>query len=118
MLFVEGRDRFRRLGGVAADEGEGGRALQQLGEPLLAGFLGGDFRQPVLDDAEAGVGLAQFRAQLGRLGNADAAVVDSEDRLRCLDLGGDLLDGCGLFLAVHRLTCTGLAGIAPPVVSG
>jgi hypothetical protein len=29
VLFVEGRDRLRGLGGVAADEGEGGRALQQ-----------------------------------------------------------------------------------------
>ena len=67
---------------------------EQLGEPLLAGLLGGEFGQPVLDDAEAGVGLAQLAAQLGRLGNADAAVVDREDRLDALDLGGDLLDGC------------------------
>ncbi len=44
-------------------------------------FVGGDFGQAVLDDAEAGVGFAQFRAQLGSLRNADAAVVDSEDRL-------------------------------------
>ncbi len=94
MLFVEGRDRLRGLGGVAADEGQRGRALQQLGEALLAGFVGGEFGQAVLDDAEAGVGLAQLAAQLGRLGNADAPVVDREDRLGRLDLGGDLLD-CG-----------------------
>ena len=68
MLFVEGRDRLRGLGGVAADEGEGGRALEQLRQPLLAGFVGSKFRQPVLDDAEACVGLAQFGAQLGSLG--------------------------------------------------
>ncbi len=35
-----------------------------------------------------------LRAQLGRLGDADAPVVDREDRLGRLDLGGDLLD-CG-----------------------
>src|SRR5258707_3400274 len=113
VLFVEGRDRFRRLGGVAANEGEGDRALQQLGEALLAGLVGGEFGQPVLDDAEARVGLSQLRSQLCRLGDADAAIVDGKDRLRCLDLGGDLLDGCGLFLAVHRLTCTGLSGSRP-----
>ncbi len=59
-----------------------------------AGFVSGEFGQAVLDDAEAGVGLAQFRPQLGRLRNADPAVVDREDRLGRLDLGGDLLDGC------------------------
>src|SRR5207342_1291900 len=32
VLFVEGRDRFRGRGGVATDEGESGRALQQLGQ--------------------------------------------------------------------------------------
>ena len=93
MLFVEGRDRLRRLGGVAADEGERGRALEQLGEPVLAGLLGGEFGEPVLDDPEAGVGFAQLGAQLGRLRDADAAVVDREDRLGALDLGGDP-DGC------------------------
>ena len=41
------------------------------------------------------------------------AVVDGEDRLGALDLGGDLLDGCCLFVSVHRLTCTGLAGPGP-----
>ncbi len=73
---------------------ERGRALQQLGQALLAGLVGGEFGEAVLDDTEAGVGLAQLRAQLGRLGDADAAVIDGEDRLRALDLGGDLLDGC------------------------
>src|SRR6185312_1149083 len=109
----EGRDRFRGRGGVATDEGEGGRALQQLGQALLAGIVGGELGQAVLDDAEAGVGLAQLRAQLSRLGDADTAVVDSEDRFGALDLGGDLLDGCGLFFAVHLLTCIGLYGPAP-----
>jgi len=93
VLFVEGGDRFRGLRGVAADEGQRGRALQQPGELLLAGFVGRQLGQAVLDDPEAGVGLAELRAQLGCLGNADTAVVDSEDRLRCLDLGGNLLDG-------------------------
>jgi hypothetical protein len=113
VLFVEGRDRFRGRGSVTPYEGESGWALQQLGQALLAGFVGGEFGQPVLDDAETGIGLAQFRAQLGGLGNGDAAIVDSKDRLRSLDLGGNLLDGCGLFFAVHLFTCIGLSGLRP-----
>ena len=62
-------------------------------EPLLAGLVGGEFGEPVLDDPEAGVGLAQLGAQLSGLGDADAAVVDREDRFGALDLGGDLLYG-------------------------
>ena len=65
----------------------------RLGEALLAGLVGGEFGEPVLDDPEAGVGLAQFGAQLSRLGDADAPVVDREDRFGALDLGGDLLYG-------------------------
>ena len=94
MLAAEGRDRLRRHRGVAADKGQRGRALEQLCEALLAGPLGGKLGEPVLDDAEAGVCLTQLGAQLGRLGDADAAVIDREDRLGALDLGGDLLD-CG-----------------------
>ena len=84
---------FAALAVSPRDEGEGGRALEQLGEPLLAGLVGGEFGEPVLDDPEAGVGLAQLGAQLSGLGDADAAVVDREDRFGALDLGGDLLYG-------------------------
>ena len=67
--------------------------FEQLGEALLAGLVGGEFGQAVLDDPEAGVGVAQLGPQLSRLGDADAAVVDREDRFGALDLGGDLLYG-------------------------
>ena len=66
-----------------------------------AGLVGGALAQRVLDDPEAGVGLAQPGAQVGDLGDRDPAVVDREDRLGGSDLLGDLVyDGC-LLLFVH-----------------
>ena len=94
MLFVEGGDRFAAAAVSPRTKVQRGRSLEQVGEPFLARLLGGDFAEPVLDDPEAGVVLAQFRPQLGGLGDADPPVVDSEDRLGALDLGRDLLYGC------------------------
>ena len=96
VLLGEVRD---RLGGdhrVALDEGQRGRALEQAVHALGADLLGGQLREAVLDDLEGGVGLAQLAAELSRLGNADAAVVDGEDGLGVAEPGGDLLDYCCL----------------------
>ena len=93
-----------RLGGSAASpahERERGRTLEQLLEVLGAGLVGRALGQRVLDDAQRGVGLAQAAAQLGGLRHRDPAVVDGEDRLRLLDLGGDLLDDRCLLFFVH-----------------
>ena len=60
-LGPEPEDRLRRQRRVALDEGECRRALQMLLERFGPGRVGGAQRQPVLDDAEAGVGLAQPR---------------------------------------------------------
>ncbi len=92
------------LGGgrrIALDEGERGRALQVILERLGARLVSGAQRQAVLDDAEACVGVAQARAQLGGLGHADPAVVDREDRLRVLELLRELLHHCCLLFSVH-----------------
>ncbi len=101
VLAVEGRDRLRRHRGVAVDEGQCGRALEQLLELVAAGLVGGELGQPVLDDPEAGVGVAQVRPKGRSLGNADAAVVDREDRLGALDLGGDVVDHGCFFVSVQ-----------------
>ena len=77
--------------------GPSSSSLSDSAPALSARQLG----QGVLDDAEARAGLVQLHAQLGRLRHGDPAVVDGEDRLRLLDLGGDLLDDrCFLFF-VH-----------------
>ena len=68
-------------------------AFEQLVEARLARLVGGEFGEAVLDDPEAGIGLAQLGAQLSGLGDADAWVVDREDRFGALDLGGDLVYG-------------------------
>ena len=76
------------------DEGERGRALEHRVELGGAGPLHRPLGEPVLDDPEGGIGLRELRAQLGGLGNADAPVVDSEDRARVAEAVGDLVDQC------------------------
>jgi hypothetical protein len=94
-------ERLGRERRVAADEGERGRADEHRLERLRAGAIGCPLGQRILDDAEARVRVAKLGAQLRRLGDGQAAIVDSEDRLRRLDLTGDLLhDGC-LLISVH-----------------
>ena len=75
-------DRLGGQRGVAAHERQRGRALRGVLQRLGAGLVGGAFGERVLDDPEGRVGLAQLGAQLGDLGDGDAAVVDREDRLR------------------------------------
>ena len=70
---------------------------------LVPGLLGGSLGEPVLDHAEGGVGLTQAGTKLGRLGDADPAVVDREDRLGLAEPLGDLLDRCCLLFLVHRI---------------
>ena len=111
---------------------------------VVPGLLGGALGEPVLDHAERRVGLAQLRSQLSRLGDADAAVVDREDRLGLAEALGDLVDQrCLVFLVssfiliapdaerkeparrraqeILDLACAGLpgrVGAAPPAVFG
>jgi hypothetical protein len=101
-------DRLGRHGGVAADEGQGGGALEQLVEPGRAGLLGGAQGEAVLDHPERRVGVAQLVAQLGDLGDRDPAVVDGEDGVGALELVGDLLYDCGLLFLVHVVSKTGV----------
>jgi hypothetical protein len=88
---------------VLADEREGGGSLEHFLEGIRAGPAGRDLRERVLDHAEAGPGVVQLHAQVGHLGDRDAAVVDREHRLRLLDLGGDLLDHGRLLFLVHSV---------------
>ena len=88
-------------GGVALDEGQGGRPAEMILEHVGPGGIGGAQGQAVLDDAEAGVGIAQACTQLGRLRHADPAVVHREDRRRVLELRSELLHHCCLLLFVH-----------------
>ena len=84
-----------RLGGgrgVAVDECERRRPDEHRLELLDPGFVGGPLAERVLDDPEAGVGVAELGAQVGDLRHRDAAVVDREDRLGRADLLGDLVD--------------------------
>ena len=82
-------------------------------ELLGARLLGGAEGQAVLDDAKRRVGLAQLRAQLGRLRHGDPAVVHGEDRLGVLELPGDLVDDRCLFVLVHaRFALMGKSDIA------
>ena len=69
MLAAVRGDRLGRRHRVALDEGEGGRAHEQLVELGGARPLRGTLGEPVLDDAEGGVGVGQLGAQLGGLGN-------------------------------------------------
>ncbi|GAC1437282.1 MAG: hypothetical protein NVSMB51_10790 [Solirubrobacteraceae bacterium] len=72
-------DRLRGSGRVAAHEGQRSRAGEQHLEILSAHAIGGALGEGVLDDGEARVSLAQLGAQLGDLGDGDAAIVDRED---------------------------------------
>ena len=101
VLLGEVGDRLRGDHRVAVDQGQRGRADQQLVDLLGAGVGGGALREPVLDHLEHGVGLAQLAAQLGGLGDADPAVVDGEDRLGALEALGELGDRCFLLRSVH-----------------
>ena len=103
MLAPEGRDRLRGGDGVALDERQRGRALEQLDEVVGPGVLGGELGEPVLDDSKRRVGLGEPRPQLGGLGDADPAVVDREDRLGVAQRRRHLLDQCCFLLSVHRL---------------
>ncbi len=95
-------DRLGGRGGIAADEGQRGRALEELLQRLGADLIGRPLGQGVLHDPEAGVGVAQLGAQLGRLRDRDAAVVHREHRGRLLDLGGDLFDRRSFLVSVHQ----------------
>ena len=92
MLLGEGRDRLGDDDGVALDERERDRALKQVVDVLGPGLLGGELGEAVLDDLELGVGLAELGAELGGLGDADALVVDGEDRLGRAEILGELID--------------------------
>ena len=94
VLLAKSAIAFAAITGVALDQGERGRADEQLVDALGAGLGGGELGEPVLDHLEAGVGLAQAAAQLGGLGDADPAVVDREDRLGVLEALGELGDRC------------------------
>ena len=59
---------------------------------LGAGLLGGELGEAVLDDLELRVRLAELGAKLGGLGDADALVVDGEDRLSRAEILGELID--------------------------
>ena len=103
---AEVRERLGGLRGVAVDEHERGRALQELLERLGARVVGRTLGQRVLDDAEAGVDLAQLGAQLGGLGHGRAAVVHRVHGLRFAELDGHLFDDRGFLVSVQT---------APPV---
>ena len=92
VLLGEGGDRLGDDDGVALDEREGDRALEELVDVLGPGLLGGELGEAVLDDLELGVGLAELGAKLGGLGDADALVVDGEDRLGGAEILGELID--------------------------
>ena len=78
-----------------------------LTKPLISSavatpaLVGGPDRQRVLDDPEAGVGLAQAGAQRCRLRDAQAPVVDGVDRIGGVDLLRDLVDQLCLLLFLH-----------------
>ncbi len=86
------RDGLRGDGHVTADEGEGCGPGEVVLQRLRTHLIGGAFAEGVLHDPEGGVGLAEARAELGDLGDGDAAVVHGEDRLALLDLLRDLRD--------------------------
>ncbi len=93
-----------RLGGrrgVAANERDAGRPLEEHLELGRPGLVGRALGQRVLDHAEGGVRVAQSRPQLGGLRHGDAAVVDGVHRLRLGDLAGHLVDDGGLLVSVH-----------------
>src|SRR5205085_6686813 len=94
-------DRLGGGGGVTADEGERGGAGEVVLEGDGAGVVGGAFGERVLDDFEGGVGVAELGAQLGDLRHADSAIVDGEDRVGLVYVGGDLGDRRGLLVSVH-----------------
>ena len=117
--------------------GPSSSSLQRLGARLVGGPLG----QRVLDDAEGGVGLAQLRAQLGRLRARRSRGSPRRRPPRRPGLAGDLVDRLRFLFSVHRSlslketparrrasngrtevgsrsACPGLLGSAPPGVSG
>ena len=115
MLAAEGGDRLGRGHRVALDEGEGGGALEQLVELGGARPFGGSLREPVLDHAERGIRLRKPRAQLRRLRDRDAPVVDREDRICVAQALGDLVDERGLvFLGHLHLKSTSSQPARPP----
>ena len=71
---------------VGGHEREGRGAVEHLLERVGARLVGSQLGQRVLDHAKTRAGVVEPRAQLGRLGHRDPAVVDGEDRLRILDL--------------------------------
>ncbi len=92
VLLGEGGDRLGDDDGVAFDESERDRALKEVVDVLGPGLLGGELREAVLDDLELRVGLAELGAEFGGLGDADALVVDGEDRLGRAEIFGELVD--------------------------
>ena len=109
VLLGEGRDRLGYDDGVALDQRESDRPLEQVVDVLRPGLLGGELGEAVLDDLELGVRLAELRPQLGSLRDADALVVDGEDRLGFAEVLGELIDyGC-LLVALHLSPCNGRA---------
>jgi hypothetical protein len=128
VLAGERRDRLRGDHSIALDERERDGSVEELRELRGPRFLDRALREPVLDDAERGVRLAQVGPQLRGRGNADPAVVDGEDRLGLAEPLRDLLDCCCLLVLVHlsnpneeparrrarcistNLTCAGLPG--------
>ena len=90
-LVAELTDRLGGESDVPLDQGERGGAAEVVLDLGGAGLVGGQQREAILDDSEAGVGVAQPRAELGGLRDADAAVVDREDRVGVLELGAELL---------------------------
>ena len=81
VLLAEVGDRLCGQRGIAADERERRRALEQLLEGVDARLVGRADRQAILDDSKARVGLAQLLAQVGDLGDRDSAVVNREHGL-------------------------------------
>ena len=90
-----------RSNGVAGGGGEGSGAVEQLIELVVAGLVGGETGERVLDDRLFPTGLTELVAKLGILCDSDALVVDEHGSGRTLQLVGQCINDC--LFAVENL---------------
>ena len=98
---AEVAERLGRGDGVAPHEGDGRRALEQRDEVGEPGLLGRPAGQRVLEDLVLGGRRAQRAAQVGQLGDRQAAVLGEDRRVGFVELGADLVDDGDLLGSRH-----------------
>jgi hypothetical protein len=95
-----------RLDGVAVDEGNSGRALEQADQVLVACLAHGDAGQGVLQYPVLSRGPAQRRPQLAKLRDLEAPVLGEQGGHRALQASLDGLDLGDIAGVRHGLTST------------